>query len=610
MAGSVSVADVVISYDSADRAIAEKIANGLISRGLTVWWDRHIQAGVRFNREIDRQLAAARAVIVLWSAASKDSDWVHDEAQLARDTNRLIPVRIDSTLPPLGFRQVQSLDMHDWNGDPNAAAFNALLSASQRHLGEGKPVNEPTPQVIPLRRKLASAWYVAGLAAVVIAVLAFFVVQSRVSSQATTDVDRGHANPGDATSSGRVTSEKDAGVVPFADRPAVAVLPFENRSVDPKDAIFADGLADDLITRLSSWRAFPVIARGSSFRYRGNVDLKRVGSELGARYVVQGSVQRAGDRIRISVQLVDTQSTQNLWSQTYDPGVVDVFAVQDEIGATVAASLVADLTRAESERAQQRGMKNLDAWGAYMLAVQRLLRLSPKDNAEARALAEQAQKLEPQSASVTALLATTYSNEVFFVWTDSPASSVEQALHWARLAVELDQASPDAHLALAEALTASGDMQNAIVSAERVIELNPSSPRGWSQIAWAKYLGGDPKAGIAAMEQAIRLDPQSDGTARYFELLSEAHFDEGQCEVGLEWARKLVAARPDFAWGYIDLAMNAVQFGRVDDARAAIVEARRLQPNVSQAFVQQGYVVVRPEFDARRNAALSRAGLD
>jgi hypothetical protein len=260
------MADVVISYDSADRAIAEKIASGLISGGLSVWWDRHIQAGVRFNQEIDRQLAVARAVIVLWSAASKDSDWVHDEAQLARDTNRLIPVRIDSTLPPLGFRQVQSLDMHDWNGDPNAAAFNALLSASRRQLSEGKAesLNEPRSQVMPFRRKLARAWYVAGLATLVIAVLAFFVVQSRVSSQATTDVDRGYASPSDATSSGRVTSEKDAGVVPFADRPAVAVLPFENRSEDPKHAIFADGLADDLITRLSSWRVFPVIARTST----------------------------------------------------------------------------------------------------------------------------------------------------------------------------------------------------------------------------------------------------------------------------------------------------------------------------------------------------------
>ena len=132
------MADVFISYDHADHAIAEKLASGLMSGGFSVWWDRHIQAGVRFNKEIDRQIDAARAVIVLWSAASKDSDYVHDEAQVARDANKLIPVRVDDTLPPLGFRQVQSLDMKGWNGEPNDGAFVALVSALRPALGGAK----------------------------------------------------------------------------------------------------------------------------------------------------------------------------------------------------------------------------------------------------------------------------------------------------------------------------------------------------------------------------------------------------------------------------------------------------------------------------------------
>jgi len=603
---------VVISYDSADRAIAEKIADGLISSGLSVWWDRHIQAGVRFNQEIDRQLAAARAVIVLWSAASKDSDWVHDEAQLARDTNRLIPVRIDSTLPPLGFRQVQSLDMQDWNGDPNASPFNALLAASRRHLGEStaEPVNEPRPQVVPFRRKLATAWYVAGLAAVVIAVLAFFVVQSRVSRQATTDVDGGRANPSDSAGSSRATSGVDSGVVPFADRPAIAVLPFDNRSEDPKDAIFADGLADDLITRLSSWRAFPVIARGSSFHYRGDVDLKRVGSELGVRYVVQGSVQRAGDRIRISVQLVDPQATKNLWSQSYDRAVADVFELQDEIGETVAASLVADLNRAEGERAQQRGIKNLDAWGAYELGVQRIIRQSAKDNVDARGFFEQALALEPQSASATAALAITYSSDAVLGWIDSFETSAAQALELARHAVELDPGNSMAHAALAYALAATGNVQSAIASAERAVELNPSDPSSWQVLGWAKDMAGDPKAAIAALDRAVRLDPQSDRAVLYFDTLGMVYFDAGEYDAGLEAARKVVATLPNYFWGYVSLAGNAVRVGRIDEARGAIVEARRLQPNLSRAMIRKTFAVSRPDIDARWNAALSEAGLD
>jgi adenylate cyclase len=402
----------------------------------------------------------------------------------------------------------------------------------------------------------------------------------------------------------------DAGAVPFADRPAIAVLPFENRSGNPNDAVFADGLADDLITRLSSWRAFPVIARGSSFHYRGDVDLKRVGSELRVRYVVQGSVQRAGDRIRISVQLVDPQSNKNLWSRSYDRAVADVFDLQDEIGATVAASLVADLTRAEGERAQLRGIKGLDAWSAYELGVQRQLRLSAKDNAEARGFFQQSLALEPQSAFAAAALANTYNREVSFGWADSREASAARALDLARRAVEFDPGNSMAHATLASALANGGDLQSAIASAERAVELNPSAPDGWWALAYAKDLAGDPKAAIVAGERAVRLDPQSDRTAQYFDFLSMAYFDAGQYEEGLKAARKVVAAYPDHAWAYIDLAGNAVQLGRIDEARAAIVEARRLQPNMSRAMIQKATGVSRPDISSRWNAALSQAGLE
>ncbi len=154
------------------------------------------------------------------------------------------------------------------------------------------------------------------------------------------------------------------------DRPAIAVLPFNNLSPDAEHAFFADGLAEDLITRLSSWRAFPVIARNSSFQYRGgDVDLKRVSRELGVRYVVEGSVRRAGERIRVNAQLIDAPSGEHVWAETYDRKVADVFTLQDEISAIIAASLVGDLTRAEGERARQRGTNNLEAWSLYQLGL-------------------------------------------------------------------------------------------------------------------------------------------------------------------------------------------------------------------------------------------------
>jgi tetratricopeptide (TPR) repeat protein len=174
----------------------------------------------------------------------------------------------------------------------------------------------------------------------------------------------------------------------------------------------------------------------------------------------------------------------------------------------------------------------------------------------------------------------------------------------------LDPGNSQAHVALAFALAVGSDFQSAIASAERAVELNPSAPAGWWVLANAKDLAGDLRGAVAAIEQAIRLDPQSNNTAFYFDTLSYTEFDASQYEAGLEAARKVVASYPYYSWGYIDLAINAVPFGRIDEARAAIVEARRLQPNLSQAMIQKNFGASRPEIDARRNAALSQAGLD
>ena len=179
------MADVFISYDSADRAVAATIASGLVSGGFSVWWDRHIQAGVKFNKEIDRQIDIARAVIVLWSGASKDSDWVHDEAQVARDANKLVPIRIDGTLPPLGFRQVQSLDMHDWNGDPAADSFEALLVALRRLSGHATETPESAPRQGSYRvpRNAKKHWLIAGAAMATAGVALLLVVQPRLTTR-------------------------------------------------------------------------------------------------------------------------------------------------------------------------------------------------------------------------------------------------------------------------------------------------------------------------------------------------------------------------------------------------------------------------------------------
>jgi len=269
---------------------------------------------------------------------------------------------------------------------------------------------------------------IATLAGVVLAMAVAVLLWTRAS-------DRSSVLEGDGT---QTTGGHTLTVSGFAGRPAIAVLPFENRSDDPKQAIFADGLAEDLITRLSSWRAFPVIGGGSSFHYRGDVDVRRVAKELAVQYVVQGSVRRADERIRVTARLINAQSGENVWNQTYDRQVHDVFELQDEISATIAASLVGDLTHAELGRAQQRGTRNLEAWSLYELGLQHFYRLTPKDVAEARAFFEQAGAVEPSFATAQGYLSMTYSWDVQLGSEGAPQEKLAIAVRTARHAVELD----------------------------------------------------------------------------------------------------------------------------------------------------------------------------
>jgi TolB-like protein/class 3 adenylate cyclase len=403
-----------------------------------------------------------------------------------------------------------------------------------------------------------------------------------------------------------------AALVPpgFDERPAIAVLPFDNLSTDPEQAFFADGLAEDLTTRLSSWRAFPVISRTSSFQYRGDkIDLKRVGTELGARYLVEGSVRRAGGRIRIAAQLIDATSDQHLWAETYDRDIADVFAVQDEISATIAASLVGDLNRAEAERARQRGTDNLEAWSLYMLGVQSKNELGFAAVADQRSLLERAVALDPRFATAQAELAYLYMAETMIGGGQAREKLIAAALDRARLAAELDSREPLAQIVLTWVHFSQGDLPKGLASARQAVELNPSMPEAWIWFGWGQLLAGDPEACIAATERAQKLRPHWQGVENPNDNLASAYFEAGRYREGLEAGRRLVEAQPEF-YAYVRVAQNAAALGRIDEARAAVAEARRLLPSVSLEVIQQIYGVSRPEIDARRNALLRRAGLE
>jgi TolB-like protein/class 3 adenylate cyclase len=392
--------------------------------------------------------------------------------------------------------------------------------------------------------------------------------------------------------------------------PAIAVLPFDNLSGDPEQAFFADGLAGDLITRLSTWRAFPVIARNSSFQYRGgNLDLKRVGAELGVRYVVEGSVRRAGDRIRVTAQLIDARSGEHVWAETYNREVTDVFALQDEISATIAASLMGDLTRAEGERAHQRGTENLEAWSLYQLGLQHSDRYTLEDFSKARQLFERAAARDPRFATALGQVAVAGLSELILGRKGPREELLSAMMASARRAVELDARDPAAQLGLGAAYLAAGDPKNALESIRRAVDLNPSMRMAWIWLGWAELLTGDPEATIAATERAQRLNPQGN-MVWIHDNFALAYWEIGRYDASLDAAQRLVAVQPTYFPGYAYIAMNAVALGRIDDARAAIAEGRRINPDLSLELMQGYFGISRPEIDSRRNDALREAGLE
>lgn len=398
----------------------------------------------------------------------------------------------------------------------------------------------------------------------------------------------------------------------FGGRPAIAVLPFENRSGDPEQEYFADGLAEDLITRLSLWRTFPVISRSSSFTYKGkDVGLKEVAAGLGVRYVVQGSVRKAGTRVRIAAQLVDTLTEQNAWAQTYDRELTDVFDVQDEISEAIAASLVADLQHAEYAHVQHRRPESLEAWGLYQRALARFNRFTRENFEQARALLERATELEPGFSTAWARLAEVGIWEVIHNWTDSPERTLELALTRARHAVDLDPRDAEAHIELSFALMTAGDGNAAIEEARRGLELNPSHIMAQLFHAYMWHMTGHPcKDSIELVHRAMRLSPRDPVEWLFYDVLASAYFNAGRFDEGLAASRRLIALWPEYYFGPLWCAMNAVGLGQLEVAQASIREARRLVPEVSVAMMRRVLGAMAPDVDRRMMGALQQAGLD
>ncbi len=331
------MADVFISYARAERERVAKLAAALEAEGLTVWWDRRIDAGAEFSKDIERELTAAKAVIVAWSVAGNASPWVRDEASFARNHGKLLPIRLDASDPPLGFQQFHAFDFSQWRGDPKAEEFATLLaSVRRRTAGETAPF-EPAPSrpagLIALSRSRPALVLAAVVAAIALAALIFIARPFGTPPSA--------APQGEAVSPHPEGPSADAEGVTKDARVGLAVLPFTNLSSDPEQEHFADGLTEELLNWLGNVEGLRVPGRTSSFQFKGKADdLRAIGERLAVDYLLEGSVRRSGDAMRITAQLIEAKTGSHLWSAAYDRKLADIFAIQDEIARIVVTELL------------------------------------------------------------------------------------------------------------------------------------------------------------------------------------------------------------------------------------------------------------------------------
>ena len=395
---------------------------------------------------------------------------------------------------------------------------------------------------------------------------------------------------------------------PLPDKPSIAVLPFVNMSGDPQQEYFSDGLTEDIITALSKVQRLFVIARNSTFTYKKKpVKVQQVAEELGVRYVLEGSVQRAGDRVRITTQLIDALKGHHLWAERYDRDLKDLFALQNEITMKILMALHVKLVEGEQALVRARGTNNFEAYEKFFQATEQHYLFTRESGVRARQFCEEAIALDPRYATAYGLLSNVLLAEVRNRWTRFPSETMRQALEMAQKALALDPTTLGAQLAMGQIHMLKRDYDEAIAWGERAVSTYPNADNAHVFLAWFLMIGGRPEEAVPPLKQAIRRNPNPPGW--YFLMLGSAYRLIGRFDEAIVEIKKAVAYSPDDLLAHLGLAAAYAEAGRLEEARAEAAEVMRIQPT----FSIESYAKVLPNKNQayldRLIEALRKAGL-
>lgn len=397
---------------------------------------------------------------------------------------------------------------------------------------------------------------------------------------------------------------------PAPDKPSIAVLPFLNLSGDPRQEYFADGIAEDIITALSRFHWFLVIARNSSFTYKGRTVVAReVARDLGVRYLIEGSVRKAENRVRVTAQLIDAGSGVHLWGERYDRDLDDIFLVQDEITQSIVASIAPEFESAEIRRASSADKRTLTVWDLVMQARWHLGMYKRDSCAKARELLLEAIALDARSADAYCLLAMTHWMQSIYRWSESAEESADAALQAAGQAVRLDGGDAVAQAALGIALTLQRRHDEAIETLNRAIGLNPNLASAHGGLAIACTFACDFRRGVEAARQAMKLSPRDLDRPFWMAALSFAALAEGRYEEVIDVTTTMLREKPDLPTALRHRAAALALLGRDAEARAVIDRLLQVAPETTVSQVRRVFSIRDPEIERRWLDGLRRAGL-
>ncbi|WP_265530354.1 TIR domain-containing protein [Sphingomicrobium marinum] len=516
------MADLFLSYARADQTTVERLAAALEARGYSVWWDRHMESGAQFSKEIEQQIERARATLVCWSKDSVESRWVRDEANYAAERDKLLAVTLDGTLPPMGFGQFHAMSLENWKGD--ADTLSPLINAIAHKLGDEADGERPaTPGPAP---KVKRTWLVAAVAAFLAAIGAVFIPKLIANDPATEQ----------------------------AMQASIAVLPFEALSEDESDAYFGRGIAEELLNALANFPDLKVAGRASAFSFEGSDALNNeIGEQLGVDHILQGTVRRAGDRVRITASLTSASDGSQLWSETYERELTDIFAIQDEIVEELARVLQfrlgvgAGAGRAEAKgvdpRAYEAYLRGLDFWHR---------REEPQNRSEAIASFREATELDPDFVDGWSALGMGVAWSSSYVEDAFGFDAVEVTEDALRRALALDPGN-----ARANAVRAAWerDVDAAQASFQAAYERAPNdSLVNYAGGMMYEYLG-DFDAAIRHFDRALLLDPLNRTVSRVRALALGAVGRYGEVE---DEIRTIATCGEQCDYGHVIMAANGL----------------------------------------------------